>query len=529
MKKIAAIVLLLSNLAFADITRYTLNMAETHLDIAESTAAYCIQGLLNEKDDVLFYDTAGHCVTLDNAEKIWFDYLKQQKGLVFEKINTFSDLVKLAREKGLIKGLVVYEIKNGKVQQCIAENICVIDGYLPVTQKMLEYGSSALSIDKEKNCFNDLPINDITKKWPSDFDAQKWSVENQLPQFTKAGAFKDGGLYEYWQSQDYGIMRKFFFFNLDPRDATQRPLYDQIMSYLQAPAILTGGWHNEEGDVSASSMAGHYNVVTAGATNLSFWAHVKADPANLVMKQPSKNLTLDKSKYYVMFQASDGDAMRVLTSFGCASRHRGNKTPWLNNQRGSVPIAWGTQPLAAKLWPALLEYYKTTATANDSFFAGPSAGGYCYPNMMPNIEDVAKVFAGAFNDTALEVAEIWGSFDPQSLSYLKKHCTTIKCFTNKPQGTNGTGCNLWLPDGTAIEQSPAILWHPTLKSPDEIIERINKVASLNNPPYFITIYDIPRQTIKHALLAKEKLDSKFVIVGAEDFASLFQQAAPGAN
>ena len=524
MKKVVTIMLLLANLTFADTTRYTLNMAETNLDGAEMVTAYCVQGLINENADTLFYDTAGHCVTLVKAEKIWLEYLQQKKTMAFENINTFSDLIKLARNKGLIKGLVVYDHNKNKVQQCIAENICILDGYLPVTQKMLEYRTHALSLDNNKDCFKDLPVNDITKNWASDIEAQKWSIENQMPKFTKAGAFKDGGKYEYWQSQDYGIAKKYFFFNLDPANAEQRPLYDQIMSYLAPPAILLGGWHNEEGDVTASSKAGHYNVVTAGATNLSFWAHVKADPANLMMKQPSKNLKLDRSKYYIIFQASDGDAMRVLTTFECATPHK-DKTPWLNDERGSVPVAWGTQPLAAKLWPAILEYYKTTATENDSFFAGPSAGGYCYPHIMPNIEDVAKISGEAMKDTGLEIAEMWGAFDLKILSNFKNQGPTIKCFTNKPNG-DGKGCNLWLPDGTAVTQCASTLWHPTLKSPDEIIERINNVASLNTAPYFITVYDIPRQTLKNALLAKEKLDDRFIIVGAEDFASLMQQAAP---
>jgi hypothetical protein len=527
MRKVVTIILLLANLAFANTTRYTFNMGQTHLDKAEITAAYCLQGLINENADVLFYDTAGHCITLVKAEKLWLDYLQQKKGLAFKEINTFSDLVKLARDKGLIKGLVVYNLRRNKVQLCIAENICVLEGYLPVTKKMLEYRSNSLSTDKIKDCFKGLPVKDITKNWSTNIEAQKWSIENQMPEFTKAGAFKDGGRYERWQSQDYGIMKKYFFFNLDPGESTQRPLYDKVMSYLAPPAILLGGWHDEVADVTASSKAGHYNVVTAGASNLSFWAHVKADPANLLMKQPSKNLKLDKSKYYVMFQASDGDAMRVLTTFGCATPHK-DKTPWINDERGSVPVAWGTQPLAAKLWPAILEYYKTTATENDSFFAGPSAGGYCYPNMMPNIEDVAKVFGDAMNDTGLEIAEIWGGFDLQSLQSFNKYCTTIKCFTNKPNG-DGTGCNLWFTDGTAIEQSALTLWHPKLKSPDEIIEKINNVASLREPPYFITVYDIPMLALKNALLAKEKLDNRFVIVGAEDFASLMLQAAPGAN
>jgi hypothetical protein len=37
-----------------------------------------------------------------------------------------------------------------------------------------------------------------------------------------------------------------------------------------------------------------------------------------------------------------------------------------------VPISWGVDPYLFELFPAILEYYASTATSNDTFFAGAS-------------------------------------------------------------------------------------------------------------------------------------------------------------
>ena len=43
--------------------------------------------------------------------------------------------------------------------------------------------------------------------------------------------------------------------------------------------------------------------------------------------------------------------------------------------RGSVPIAWGVNPLIAEVAPGLLEFYGATASANDTFFAATAGAG----------------------------------------------------------------------------------------------------------------------------------------------------------
>ena len=53
---------------------------------------------------------------------------------------------------------------------------------------------------------------------------------------------------------------------------------------------------------------------------------------------------------------------------------------WSQPLRGSVPMAWGCDPLVGHMFPAIWEFYATTATANDTFFA-ETAGAHRAPSI----------------------------------------------------------------------------------------------------------------------------------------------------
>jgi hypothetical protein len=77
-----------------------------------------------------------------------------------------------------------------------------------------------------------------------------------------------------------------------------------------------------------------------------------------------------RSKYYVTFETNEGDTPRIVVSaFGSS---------WASAQRGSVPVAWSVDPVLAERFPALMDYYAATATANDSFIGGVAGAGYVY-------------------------------------------------------------------------------------------------------------------------------------------------------
>jgi hypothetical protein len=65
---------------------------------------------------------------------------------------------------------------------------------------------------------------------------------------------------------------------------------------------------------------------------------------------------------YVTFQTNEGDTPKIVAGlFGGT---------WLSPRRGSAPVAWGVNPMLARTFPHLMEFYMQTATANDTFFGG---------------------------------------------------------------------------------------------------------------------------------------------------------------
>jgi hypothetical protein len=75
-----------------------------------------------------------------------------------------------------------------------------------------------------------------------------------------------------------------------------------------------------------------------------------------------------QNKVYVSIILSDGDNVQYM-------QHR-MTTNWADPARGSVPIGWTVQPLAADMDPGMLSYFWSTATTNDCLVAGPSGAGY---------------------------------------------------------------------------------------------------------------------------------------------------------
>jgi hypothetical protein len=64
----------------------------------------------------------------------------------------------------------------------------------------------------------------------------------------------------------------------------------------------------------------------------------------------------------VTFQTNEGDTPKIV-----AGLYGGT---WLSPRRGSAPVAWGVNPMLARTFPHLMEFYMQTATANDTFFGG---------------------------------------------------------------------------------------------------------------------------------------------------------------
>ena len=509
-----------------------------NLSTADRICAYTIQGLMNQKGARVLFDVAGHNAGNSTADDYWVGYLQNEKGVTFAKIGSLRELVAAARNEGVISGLTKYtpaNIDSGEVT--IAVNLAVDSNYVPVTTEMLNYTSAGLKYKGYINCFDGLTINDISGTWATKLAAQSYGVTNLMPGTPTDGVFScirsfptfDDG-HNYDNGIDYGIQRKFYAYDMNySNTGTERTLFNNVMSHLVKPGMSFGSWHDEGIDLEGISAAGNYTVLCG--FNLSFWANVDYNPANLNMSRPTSGMTLDNTKYYVMFQSSEGDTAGYLTGLQMSGVWEGAGGSWLKANRNKGKVTWCTVPVAYDLWPALLEYYNTHCEPNDSFWTGPSGAGYNRPSSLPNLAAWAALTDSYIADLSIQGVECWWGYSLSMYETFKANAPHIKCFSH--QGTDG-GSNAWLSDGTPVIQSHCPvdrtqgMWYAELHAnPAQMVTNITNFAATKTPPYFITVYDTPACIVDYASICEDQLGPNFVIVRGVDFVDLMTQA--GAN
>jgi hypothetical protein len=138
------------------------------------------------------------------------------------------------------------------------------------------------------------------------------------------------------------------------------------------------GWAEPEPAMTASTSAAGGAVLCDGAPNLSFWTHVNPGPVTLPYNR--RETQLDPTAYYITWQSNEGDTPKIMAALqvrgcGCGCGYgrgkrsrvwvwvrtalcvspargpspvavmRGQQEQWLDPRRGSIPIAWGIDPL----------------------------------------------------------------------------------------------------------------------------------------------------------------------------------------
>lgn len=399
--------------------------------------------------------------------------------------------------------------------------------------------------DRLVDCFAGLPVvEDLRGRFPDDAAAYRWALDNLMPACTKKLVFSAGHTHGDTMlggdpgitlGMDYPVAQKAFIFNLSPmagpfdlggrRSAgypAQAALFDEIMRSLDRPAGVYGWAEPESGYCDRVSRDGNF-VVCAAAPNLSFWAKVpvapsapgRPGPAHLPVRPSTKALA---DKFYLTFETNEGDTPKILAALQGGA--------WLSPDRGQVPVAWGVDPYLAGPFPALIEYFVSTATPNDSFFAGCSGGGYCYPWVMPRPEDYFRHVGRLLAAYGPNVVDVWESGLRKDLYERFRDLAHADCFT---QQTTGAPVNEWLDDGTPILGAAASLYYFELKAADpagDLVARIQAVARAHRPPYFILAYGGVGPSLCGLIKeAQRRLPAdQFEVVGAQDMAALARQA-----
>jgi GxGYxYP putative glycoside hydrolase C-terminal domain/GxGYxYP third domain/GxGYxYP_N second domain/FG-GAP-like repeat/GxGYxYP_N 1st domain len=200
--------------------------------------------------------------------------------------------------------------------------------------------------------------------------------------------------------RDYAVATGALVVWLDPRDAGEKALLDELLALLQPDSPYLGWWADEPTGVAAAASHGVPVFAADWSSNLTVLGGSPrgAGPAPAATAPPP----LEPKVYVAMFM-SDGDNLQE-------DQHL-IPLKWASAARGAAPIGWTISPALVDVAPVILRYYRRTATVNDVLVAGPSGLGYTYPAAWPaGAFDAYARQSGAYLDAAgLRVITVWNN------------------------------------------------------------------------------------------------------------------------
>ena len=205
--------------------------------------------------------------------------------------------------------------------------------------------------------------------------------------------------------RDYAVATRAMMVWLDPANSDEKNLLSQFFALLPHASPYLGWWPAEGAGVGAAASAGIPVFAADYASNLTVFG---GTPRGIQLPAPPGKPTL-ANKIYVTLIMSDGDNLQE-------NEHL-IPIKWADPNRGKVPIGWTTTPSLVDTAPVILNYYWTTATANDVLISGPSGLGYTYPDWWPTdaFYDYTARSAPYLEAAGLRAITIWNK-DPQYTS-----------------------------------------------------------------------------------------------------------------
>ena len=553
-------------------------------------AVLALQGLANRASPRVFLDAP--VFWSSNASQAWLRdrYIAPQLGFAFATVAPPAPgglLCALldALPAGTVAGLALYDDAALDASRWLAVTSGALQALLPVTRAMV---ADALLAP----CLGPLPVVvDYTDPAArggaaSNVAAVAWAMRALRPACDATSAYSAGHSFaDAVESVDLGgdpaidigldlaVARRFFTFNLSP-DTVKYPAHAAKWQLVVASLVGAGGagdvpnlfgWAEPEPAMTWSTSKAGGAVVCDGAPNLSFWAALAlergaldggaldggaidggaldggaaaataaAAAASLQLPYNRNGEALDDSACYVAVQSNEGDTPKIAAAL--------EQGVWLDPRRGSVPVAWGLDPITATIAPGLWAFYVATATRNDTFFAATAGAGYAYPWTMPSMQPYVARAARLVSSVTADWppnswhVDIWDNNWVSNLTVYANHSAAaglpLGSFSMQPEEMPGySGA---LSDGTPLVIAAKDLWYPSLNATaplDDLRARVAAVCA-GARPRFALVYgnlldSLGLNLIDYALAvrAMEGGPDAVRLVGMQDFTALAREAA----
>jgi len=296
------------------------------------------------------------------------DFYKTKLNYTFTELKSTVQALKTFKQYA--KGYVVWD-KNVRTSLNVALTIAGLEMGVVVNEDLIPMVEEA-GLKK---------LEDLRGKFTGQTDAQifRWAYDtygtrcnNEYIVWTggESGKVMKPGI------ADFAIAQHAFVTDLStlPSDTLEYMLADEILS-KQKPFSMVMGWHSYAKDKERDyvRLTSQYALRVEGLhtlPNLSFTSKTPPSPGfkfknnhNII---PGKEYKPEKRVYVTCIQ-SDGLGLGAWTKPG----------------RGTMPYAWEVTINWEWMAPTMLEYYYSSATANDFFIGALSGPGYMYPKAIP--------------------------------------------------------------------------------------------------------------------------------------------------
>jgi hypothetical protein len=315
--------------------------------------------------------------------------------------------------------------------------------------------------------------------------------------------------------RDYAVATRSMVIWLDPRNPLQKSILDAFFKDMEAGSAYMGWWADERSGVREASRYGIGTFASDLSSNLTVMG-ATPQTINIQSKRPIQP-TLENKTYVAMF-LSDGDNVQL-------NQHL-IATKWADPKRGKVPIGWTMSPALVDLAPAILNYYRSTATPDDELVSGPSGMGYAYPDLMP--APALSIYTALTKEylqrAGFDIITVWGTQPCMPIPVGEAYRSPapyppLGITTQQATGTDHSGSRLY--DHALISLSLDAAYANSKREMELAIVNTMRSDQANSGPHFIAIQgNINNSTINPSALYSIqqlfKTNPNIVFVGPEE-------------
>ncbi|HEV2330474.1 MAG TPA: immunoglobulin domain-containing protein [Verrucomicrobiae bacterium] len=228
-----------------------------------------------------------------------------------------------------------------------------------------------------------------------------------------------------WYLRDYLVAVKSAVVWLDPNLSGDATALAQFVSQMTpAGGVYLGWWPNEGADMNWIGQYGIPVVASDYFDNGTIYAGV-VTPISVPSLPPPPPL---QNKIYVSLTLSDGDNVQYM--------QHAMYLNWQSSARGTVPIGWTVQPVAADFDPGMLNYFWGTATTNDCLVAGPSGAGYTHIEYWSsgNVVSYTEAANSYLQRSGIRTITIWDKVSTATGDAYATNCPTLVGINDQDDG-----------------------------------------------------------------------------------------------